>query len=219
MMAVAVDGPTTTSAPALSPTTKPASPEISALLVDLRSKKFKTREQAQSKLIRARDEVLVYVIPLLNDADAEVASRAATIVGKPADPALRVEAAIRLLTTADPDLMERAVHMLYENPLSVGDLFIARTKDDQGMQRVVTEPVALHLKASVVRLRNFQKHYEKLVQEKPEAAEKQKQMSEETNGYEAEAAFWTVYEGLLEHRRQLSGTGTDPVAPTTQPEQ
>lgn len=209
------DGPTTTSAP----TSRPAPPEIAAQLAALRSKSFKAREQAQEKLRRAGNEALPFVIPLIADTDDEVASRAVEIVGKPADPAFRVEAAIQLLTTADPDLMERAVHMLYENPIAVGDLFAARTRDDKGVQRVITEPIATHLNASVKRLRNFQSHYDKIANEKPDAAEKQKKMSEETNGYEAEAAYWTAYEALLEYRRQVISEPKDPPAPSSQPDE
>ena len=196
--------PTTTSGPA---TSEPAVEQVTSLVNGLRSPSFKVREQSQAGLRALGPAALGQLIPFLSDKDAEVARRVAEIVDRPRDPVLRVEAAVRLLATTDPDWMERAVYMLFEDPPSVCDGFFQRTKGAAGAEAVIYAPIAEKLRDAVRRHRMMQSRHERM-KDKPEIVARERKMNSESDQYDAEAAYWTAYEGLVDFEEQQNAAGS-----------
>lgn len=207
------------SAPTSQPTSRPSiADRVAALIVDLRSPKFTVREQAQRKLASMGEAAIPYLLDHLSATDPELARRVADIVGRPHDPALRADVAIRLLATTDPDWMERGVYMLFDDPLGVCDRFLEKTRDAEGAPRIIFKAVTERLVVARRRHENHAKRYARLIKEKPELAEKERLMNQETDRYDAEAAYWTAYEGLLDYEEQFSRRSTnrgDENEPTT----
>jgi hypothetical protein len=193
------------SGPTSQPTSRPAIAErVAALVIDLRSPKFAVREEAQRKLTLMGEAAIPHLLDHLSAKDPELARRVADIVGHPHDPALRADVAIRLLATTDPDWMERGVYMLFEDPLGVCDRFVEKTRDAEGAERIIYQAVMERLVVAKRRHENHAKRYARLIKEKPELAEKERLMNQETDRYDAEAAYWTAYEGLLDYEEQFS---------------
>jgi hypothetical protein len=192
-------------APTSQPTTRPAIAEnVERLVGELRSPRFAAREQAQKRLASYGEAAIPYLLEHLTAEDPELSRRVADIVGRPRDPALRAEVAVRLLATADPDWIERGVYMLFEDPLGVCDRFLNITRDAEGAQRIIFMAVKERLVLAKRRHEIHAKRYARLIKEKPELAEKERLMNAETDRYDAEAAYWTAYEGLLEYEEQFS---------------
>ena len=204
LLALGPPNATTSSAPA-APTSRPANTRVEKLLTQLRSPQFAVREAAQKKLSELGETALPALIPHLSDEDAEVASRVAELVGKPRDPALRIEVSVRLIESTDPDWIERGVHMLFEDPLPICDLFIHRANAAQGQCRELLKPVADQLRRTKTRHENFQSRYPKWLKENPEGAAKLLIMNRESDLYDAEAAYWAVREVMGEREDRPDG--------------
>ncbi len=201
-------GPTTQ--PASQPTSRPspgiASPglrersDVARLVADLGSPDFKTRESAHRHLAELGDSADAELIEYVTDSNEEIASRVVALLGKPKDPALRVELAVRLLSTADPDWMENGVYLLFDSPNEIYDLYMSRTKDAHGVERVIFDIVGDQLRTWKKLNDVFQRNYEKIKRKNPAAAERLLQSNRDSNLYDAEAAYWTAVEAVADYR-------------------
>ncbi|HKQ47277.1 MAG TPA: hypothetical protein VJZ71_04305 [Phycisphaerae bacterium] len=206
-----------TSQPASQPATRPAGrPEIVRLVAELGSPDFKARESAHRQLAAMGDAVSVELIEYIADPDEEIASRVVALLGKPKDPALRVEVAVRLLSTADPDWMERGVHLLFESPAEIIERFFDRTKDARGVERVIFDIVGERLRSWKKMDDIFQANYARAKEKNPEAAERLLQSNRESNLYDAEAAYWSAVEAVEDYRDPQGGEGGASSRPTSQ---
>ncbi len=166
----------------------------------LGARAFQTREAAQRELKELGDEAAVYLIPFVSDPNNEIASRVTAALATPRDPALRVELAIRLLTTTDPDWMERGVYVLFSSPGDVCDLFVERTRKAKGLSRVVLEPVREQLLEWKRMDEVFQRNYERIRLKSEEKAEALRKSNEDSRLYHAEAAYWGAHDALLDEQ-------------------
>jgi len=160
------------------------------------------------------ESALPCLISRITDASSEASIRAVALIGKPRDPALRAEAAARMLASEDPDWMERAVHMLFEAPAAYCDAFEQHARQAPVSRRVVFDTVLEQLRASRQRWLTFETRYQRLRREKPEQAERERKMQTDTNLYEAEAAYWSALDALAEepakHRSPAPPTSGHP---------
>jgi hypothetical protein len=167
------------------------------------------------------EAVLPALIPHISDDDAEVAGRIRELVAKPREPKLRVEIGARFIETADPDWMERGVHMLFEDPTSVSDLFAKRAQAAEGIRQALLTPVAEQLARTKARKENFRARYPKWAKENPEAAARLLNMDKASDLYDAEAAYWTAYDVLGDWEEE-SGTSrpraASPEHPASEPD-
>lgn len=138
------------------------------------------------------EAALPYLIDFIGDANPEISNRIAAIIKRPKDPALRVEVAVRLLATADPDQMESGVYMLFESPIEDYDLFVKRTRNARGLERAIFQPVAEQLANWKKITERFNRRYERLRREKPAVAAKELKLHRGSMYYQAEAAYWTA---------------------------
>ena len=167
---------------------------------------FEVRESAQRRLAELGDAAAPHLVGAVADPNPEKAGRAAVLLGTPTDPALRVELAANLLATTDPDTMEWAVHMLFDSPGEVCDLFMERAERARGVERVVFEPIVEQLRSWKRMDDLFQRHHARIRQEKPEDAARMLEMHLSSNLYHAEAAYWMALDALMEYRaRNLHG--------------
>ena len=150
-----------------------------------------------------------HLVDFIGDPNPEISNRIAALIRRPCDPVLRVEVAVRLLSVADPDWMEIAVYMLFEDPIADYDLFVERTRDATGLRRVIFEPVAERLKIWKSTTERFIIRQKRLRIEKPAAAAREAKSHKETKFYEAEAAYWSAVDALEEFHNEGS-----PVNPT-----
>lgn len=208
------------SAPARHPTSQPASrpatdacrdERLQKLIRELSSPSFKARQAAQEALAAMGESALPCLLPHINDADAEIASRVVLLVGRPVRADLRAEAGYRLLISTDPDWMERGVHMLFESPAEVCDMFVALAEHAPQSSRAIVAPVQERLIASRERWRRFDERYQRMRRKHAEVAEKERQMQLDSNRYEAEAAYWLAHDALLD------GAETGGDSPASQP--
>lgn len=187
--------------PATQPTTAQASrSEIKQLVADLGSPDFKTRERADDRLRKLGESANAELIEHVTDPNEEIASRVVALLGKPKDPALRVELAVRLLSTADPDWMEKGVYLLFDSPREIIDLYRARTKDAQGIQRVIFNIVGEQLRSWKKMNDVFLENYERIKRKDPQAAERLLETGRDSNFYDAEAAYWSAVEAVEDYR-------------------
>jgi hypothetical protein len=161
--------------PTSQPASQPASGEITKLIAELGAADFKTREAAHRRLEALGDSASAELIEHVADSNEEIANRVVAILGKPKDPAVRVELAVRLLETADPDWMEKGVYLLFDSPEEVIDLYFRRTKGAHGLQRMIFEIVGQQLRSWKKMNDIFQDNYERIRRKNPEAAERLRQ--------------------------------------------
>ncbi len=215
-----IAGPGSTSRPATGPSSRPTSQtagrdDVARLVRDLGSPRFTVRQAAQLRLSRMGDAVLPRLIPHVSDADPEVAARVAALIHSPADPALRVDLALRLMGTTNPDWIERAVHMLFETPAETCDLFIERAERARGVDRVLADPIAEEFRQWRQQERFFRRQYERIKSKDPRAAARLLKQHRAGDIYRAEAAYWSVVEALLDYRG--AGPASRAAEPATRP--
>lgn len=208
------------------PSTQPASQpveststkaEVDRLIKQLGSRRFKDREDAQRQLTLLGDGAASFLVPYVTSRDAEIAARVAAVIGTPRDPAVRVDLALRLIESTDPDWMERGVHMLFKSPGETADLFLARTESASGRNRAMFGPIREQFESWKRMERMFRASYERLKDKDPQRAEKLRESHEETALYCAEAAYWGAQDALLdvqEHPPPVQEAGE---LPTTAP--
>ena len=200
-------GPTTQPAghapgsrPTSRPTTQPATEAVVRRLVrQLGAAEYAVRESAQKQLADMGEVALPYLMEFIGGENPEVSNRVASVIRRPKTPALRVEIAARLLSTADPDQMECGVYMLFESPIEDYDLFVQHLRKARGVERAIFEPVAERLAVWKEITERFNQRYAKLRREKPEAAARELKNHRETKYYQAEAAYWPALEALEEY--------------------
>jgi len=184
------------------------------LVRQLGAAKYAVRESAQKQLTDMGEAALPYLLEFIGSDNPEVSNRVASVIRRPKSPALRVEIAARLLSTADPDQMEAGVYMLFESPIEDYDLFVKRMKKSRGIERAIFEPVAERLAVWKDITERFNRRYARLRREKPDAAERELKNHRETKYYQAEAAYWPALEALEDYEvrdRPLRHTTTRPV--------
>lgn len=188
--------------PTSGPTSRPAENErlqarVTQLVERLRSARFQEREAAQKDLQALGDQAAKYLVAFIHDADEEVATRVAAIIVQTNDPALRVELAVNLLETTDPDWMEPGVHMLFKGkPEEVCERFTARTRDATGVKRSIFLAVAEQLESWRRADWAFQQNYQRIKAKSPEKAASLLAAYSDTPLYHAEAAYWSAWEAL-----------------------
>jgi len=173
---------------------------VRRLVAELGAPAYRVREGAQKRLAKLGEKALPHLVEFIGSGDSEVANRVAALIKRPEDPHLRIEVAVRLLATADPDWMEPAVHMLFETPTVDYDLFVRRTAGARGIQRTIFKPVAeqLHTWKRITEL--FNRRQERLLQEnRVEAAGKARKLHEGSKLYQAEAAYWSAVEAMEDY--------------------
>lgn len=190
---------TAATAAATQPRVDPAMRErVQRLVAQLGASSFAEREAAQRELAKLGEAAVPVLIPYIGSDDEEVAGRIAALVERPRDPSLRVDLAIALLKSTDPDWMERGVYLIFDAPRETGEMFLARTGHEVGSAKLVVEPVREQLLSWKQMEAVFQRSYARLLEKDPQRAESLRQMHEESNLYKAEAAYWTAVEALEE---------------------
>ena len=202
--ALAATGPA--SGPASQPTTRSVDrTEVTRLVAALGSPDFAAREAAHQRLAGMGESINKELVHFIADPNEEIASRVVALLGKPKDPALRVEAAVRLLATADPDWMEKGVYLLFDSPNEILDLYFQRTKDARGVERVIYDIVGERLRSWKKMNDIFEANYARAKEKNPEAAERLRQSNRESNLYDAEAAYWSAVEAVADYRDPQGG--------------
>lgn len=184
-----VTGRATTTQPTAA-TRPPNAESIRRLVLQLGAPEYRLRQAAQEKLADLGGTALPVLADFIDSPNDEIANRVAALIRRPSDPVLRVEIAVRLLATTDPDRMEPAVYMLFEDPIEDCDRFAARVRNAEGRRRAVFDAVAGQLAEWKKNTERFRKRRARLLREKPEAAAKELKMQKESKFYQAEAAYW-----------------------------
>lgn len=189
--------------PATRPSTQPIlqpvdEARIRRLIAQLGDVDFTLRDRAEAELKSLGEVAVPLLIEHVSSDNSEIAARSAHILGTPADPVLRVELAVRLLSTTDPDEIERAVHMLFEEPSRVCDVFVKRTETLVGDTRVLAEPIARQLAVWKGKDELTQRNIARFRETNPDAARRIATMHEESRLYDAEAAYWIAWDTLLD---------------------
>ena len=211
-------GQQSTSAPATQPAVSDAvRGEVERLIKQLGSRRFKDREAAQAKLAAMGDDAAALLVPHITSSDPEVAARTAAILGTPANPRVRVELALRLITSTDADWMERGVHMLFAAPRETAELFLERTASARGRDRVIFEPIREQFEQWQRMERMFQEHYGRIKDKNPERAETLRKSHEESALYCAEAAYWGAQDALADAQKHPPPDTMADKPPTTAP--
>ncbi len=173
---------------------------VRTLVAELGSPAYRVREAAQKKLAKLGEKAMPHLVEFIGSADLEVANRIAALIRRPNDPHVRIEVAVRLLATGDPDWMEPAVHMLFETPRVDCDLFLRRTAKATGRERATFRPVAEQLATWKRITEFFYRRQEQLLQEqKAEAARKDRELHDGSKLYQAEAAYWSAVEAMEDY--------------------
>lgn len=196
--------PPTTSAPASAPLT--SQPALSAevrnrveeLIKRLNDREFKRRETAQRELAAMGEDIWPLLIEKIPHASEEVNDRIIAVVGKPRDPAQRVELAARMLSTGDPIRIETAVYMLFVDPGAVCDLFEKRTADAEGILKIVSPPIADQLLIRKRMSEALLKNLPHLREKDADKAADLVRMDSENNWYSATAAVEMAVDALDE---------------------
>ncbi len=199
-------GASTTTRPTSAPTSGPHyDPKIRSLVrklvAELGAPAYLVRETAQKRLAKLGEKAMPHLVEFIGSGDPEVSNRITAMIKRPDDPHLRIEVAVRLLTTADPDWMEPAVHMLFETPTVDHELFVRRTAGAKGIEQAIFEPVAEQLHTWKRMTDLFDSRQERLLREKRfEAARKERKLHEGSKLYQAEAAYWSAVEEMEEYK-------------------
>jgi hypothetical protein len=206
------------SPPSSQPTTQSSGrSKIDRLVSQLGSADFKTREAAHRRLAEMGEEVSAELVGYVTDPNEEIASRVVALLGKPKDPALRVEAAVRLLATADPDWMEKGVYLLFDSPKEILDQYFERTKEAHGVERVIFEIVGERLRSWKKMNDIFESNYARAKEKNPEAAARLRQSNRDSNLYDAEAAYWSAVEAVADYRDPQGGEPRATTRPSSHP--
>ncbi len=196
--------PTTTQASS-APTSQPHNdPKMNSLVrklvAELGAPAYRVRENAQKRLAKLGEKAMPHLVEFIGTGGPEVSNRVTALITRPDDPHVRVEVAVRLLATADPDWMEPAVYMLFETPTVDYDLFVRRTAGAKGIEQAIFEPVAEQLHTWKRSTELFDKRQVRLLREKKaEAARKERKLHEGSKLYQAEAAYWSAVEAAEEY--------------------
>lgn len=197
-----VDTPASRPAREAPATTRPAA-GIRRLILRLGHPEYRVREAAQAELAALGEAALPHLADFIASADPEIANRVASLIHRPSDPALRVEIAARLLATADPDRMQPAVYMLFEEPLVDYPRFAERTKAARGLQRAIFEPVLDQLgEWRKITQRHLRRQAKLIRENRPEVAERERKRHKESRFYQAEAAYWQAVDALETFREE-----------------
>jgi hypothetical protein len=196
---------TATTRPATAPTSQTHDdPKMKSLVrrlvAELGAPAYRVREDAQKKLAQLGEKALPHLVEFIGSGDPEVANRITALIKRPEDPHLRIEVAVRLLATADPDWMEPAVHMLFETPTVDYDLFVRRTAGAKGIERAIFKPVAeqLHEWKRITEI--FNRRHERLLRDtRIGATRKERKLHEGSKLYQAEAAYWSAVEAIEDY--------------------
>lgn len=210
----------TSSAPVLQPVESMVSPEtrkkVERLVRQLSSPKYAEREEAQRQLRRLGEAAMLPLTDYVLSPDLEVAERVSALVVRPKDPAMRVEVAYRLLSTGKPHLMEPAVYMLFEEPLTDFSRFEARAKNATGLARVVCDTVLEEFAKWKTTTEIFRANYEKHRESKPEAAAHLAHLHEGSQIYACESAFQSAVDAVVEYYAP-GETPSPPSGPSSRP--
>jgi len=199
----AASPPATTQTATTQPATTQTARRVDRLIRQLGDADYRAREAAQAALADLGDAALPHVVQYLDSDDPEIVSRLGPLIRRPADPDLRVELAVRLIETEDPDWIEPGVHMLFREPRQDYDRLVARTADATGPRRALFDPIIAQLAQWRHMTEMFHQRYEKLKTSDPDAARRMRAMHAESELYQAEAAYWTAVEGLVDDRERL----------------
>ncbi len=226
-LAQTTTAPSATTQSASQPTSLPTSlPALSAeletqvkkLIQELADADYQKRESSQKKLAELGEPILPLLVQYVNDKNPEISQRVDALIGRPRNAVVRVEVAFHLLISADPDLMERAVTMLFESPVEDYDLFVQRTAETKGIQREVCKVVAsqMHLWKQATEI--AQRQYERFRETKPDAAERTLKLHRESRPYQIEAAYWTAIDVMEEYVGEGESAPSNPEnRPTSAP--
>lgn len=199
-----------TTAPSSRPTTWPTSRpaqsslarRIESLVVQLGDRDYRRREGAQQELASLGSAALPLLIQRVPHPDAEINDRLITLIGAPAAMALRIEFASRLLETADPDHLERAVYLLFDDPVAVCEPFKLRVRDATGAMAAICVPIIEQLDRCRASDEITRSHLEKIRRKSPEKAAETLRKNKEGYLYNAEAAYWSAVEALAAYIEQ-----------------
>ncbi len=187
------------SAPASAPACDTAlAAKVHALARQLGDADYKKRESAQRRLEAMGPAALPHLLPFINDPEPEIADRVAALFQRPADPRIRVEAAVRLIRTAEPDLIEMGVYMLFVTPAVDYPLFVEGARGASPPFDAAFAEIAEQLEMLVRQEEVTLHHYEKHRKDKPEAAERIRASYEDLKLARAEAAYWCALEAIEE---------------------
>ncbi|MBK8268193.1 MAG: hypothetical protein IPK83_07750 [Planctomycetes bacterium] len=190
-----------------------ASSAVRRLIARLGSPDFKTRESAQA-LERLGEAAMPTLVEYVGHKNPEIANRVAALIRRPSDPELRVETAIRLLVTADPDWMEMGVYMVFASPLEDYDLLAARAVESKGIERAILQPVVEQLKEwrgiTLIHQEFVKKH---TALGNTEKIKTQEELHRGSMYYQAESALAYAVEAAIEFK-PVDG---NEAAPTTKP--
>lgn len=200
------------------PTSAPAddirlAARVRELVARLGDRDFAKREAAQRDLAGLGEAAVPLLVPYLSAKDGEVAPRVLRLIGTPRDPKVRVDAALRLMESGDPDWLETGVHMLFERPGEVIEPFMARAAEARGLLRKLLEPVSEQLSLWERTEKLFRRNYERLRETNPEGAARLLRTHETSHLYNAEAAYWGAYEALQDYQEHPPPTSA-PAAPS-----
>lgn len=193
-----------TTAPSSQPATRPASRpnqsplanRVDALVTQLGDRDYRRREAAQQDLAALGSAALPLLIQRVPNPDAETNDRLITLIGSPTAMALRIEFAARLLETADPDHMERAVYLLFDDPVAICEPFKLRVRDATGAMAAICAPIIEQLDRCRASDETTRNHIEKIRRKSPEKAAETLRKNKEGYLYNAEAAYWSAVEAL-----------------------
>ena len=198
------------------PTSQADDPLIAKLISDLGAPDFRRRNAAQARLVELRATALPMLIRHINDPSPEISSRVQAIVQPPQDPELRVELAVALLATRNPEPMEQAVYMMFDMPEACCELFLARVPGMQKQDRVVGEAIAEQFRTWRGQFAVFQRNFEKTRKRDADSAARILKMQTDGNVVHAEAAYQSALEALESNDVNISAQGTKQPA-VTQP--
>jgi hypothetical protein len=190
--------------------------QVEALVKRLSARDFSEREAAQRELTAMGEKAARFLVPHVTGPDTEVAVRVAAILGTPRDPEVRVELCLRLIESADPDWLERGVHVLFERPDETYAPFMKRSQDGGDLMRVILAPIREQFESWKRQDDMFQRTYARTREKDPARAEQLRRLHEETSLYCAEAAYWGAVEALAEYQGLRLESDDSPDPPATQ---
>jgi hypothetical protein len=204
-------GPTTT-APATQPvqatTTQPVphpaadartERHVAELVAQLGDGDYRRREAAKHDLAALGPAIVPKLINHLPHPDEETSDRLIALIGTPQVLSARIEFAMRLLQTTDPDRIEQAVYLLFDDPPATCAPFKARARGATGALAAICGPIIEQLETRRAADATFREHYERLKVKDPAKADSLMELNLGSNIYAAEAAYWSAVEALEEH--------------------
>jgi hypothetical protein len=197
------------------PTSQPDDPLIASLIADLGSTDFRKRSAAQTRLSELGPTALPSLLRHINDPSPEIAERVQALVTPPADASMRVDLAVALLATRRPEVMERAVYMMFDMPDQCCELFLVKVPAMQGGDRIVGDAIAEQFRTWRGHNEAFLRNYKKILDRDAQAAARIKKMHTDGFAVHAEAAFQTALEALESTDSQ--GHAPETPLPTTRP--